>query len=282
MWKSQKLTGGQSNPPGSASQEPKLGWNAWIWTERLLVTFGLALVLFHGAVRIESYLASRAELKRFAAMESIDAATANGIKETAAAPAPAARPDPAVETKTPQVDFRLWDQRRVRAYRDKLAAISAVPLGVLRISKINLEAPVLDATDEVTLNHGVGRIAGTARPGEPGNIGIAGHRDGFFRGLKDVAAGDAIELKTLKGTDTYIVDRVQIVTPDDIGVLRSGPVPSVTLVTCYPFYFFGSAPKRYIVTASLSREIKSGAENSTSSPLASSSSSTRRNHEQSE
>ena len=159
------------------------------------------------------------------------------------------------ELEPPNVDFSLWGEQRVkltdRALADKHPER---PLAVLRIPKISLEAPLFDGTDDLTLNHAVGRIAGTSRPGEPGNIGIAGHRDGFFRGLKDVRVGDAIELKTLKGTDTYIVDQIQIVSPRQVEVLRPKSVPSLTLVTCYPFYFFGSAPQRYIVTASLSPE----------------------------
>ena len=109
---------------------------------------------------------------------------------------------------------------RVRAYRQNSGKHPETPLAVLRIPRISLEAPLFDGTDDLTLNHAVGRIAGTSRPGEPGNIGIAGHRDGFFRGLKDVRVGDAIELKTLKGTDTYVVDQIQIVSPRQVEVLR--------------------------------------------------------------
>jgi sortase A len=278
MWTLKKPIKSQVEPPGGNGNSPKRGRNIWIWTERLLLCSGVVLVAVYAAVRIDSFLSSRAELRKFAALEST-VVTSQDNREERTLPHGADSPS---EMESPEVDFRLWDQRRVQAYRDSLAAQSGAPLGILRISKIHLEAPVLDGTDDVTLNRGVGRIAGTARPGEPGNIGIAGHRDGFFRGLKDVAAGDAIELKTLKGTDTYVVDRIQIVTPNNVDVLRSGQVPSVTLVTCYPFYFFGSAPKRYIVTASLSREIKRGSENSVLSPLSATGSSTRRNHEQSE
>jgi sortase A len=81
---------------------------------------------------------------------------------------------------------------------------------------------------------------GTARPGEEGNIGIAGHRDGLFRGLKDVVVGNSIALKTLKETDKYIVDQSQIVKPNQVDVLRPRHVPSLTLVTCYPFYFWAA------------------------------------------
>jgi sortase A len=92
--------------------------------------------------------------------------------------------------------------------------------------------------------------------------------------------GDAIELKTLKGADMYAVDQIQIVTPDRVDVLQPRSVSSLTLVTCYPFYFVGSAPQRYIVTASLTRETKSGSGNVTPGPLSQTSSSTRSNNEQ--
>jgi sortase A len=87
-------------------------------------------------------------------------------------------------------------------------------------------------------------------------MGIAGHRDGFFRGLKDVVLGDALELETTSGTQTYIIDSIKLVTPDDVSVLRNEPTSALTLVTCYPFYFVGSAPQRYIVHASARGEPK--------------------------
>lgn len=125
-------------------------------------------------------------------------------------------------------------------------------MAVLEIPKIGLEVPVFEGTDDLTLNRGVGRIIGTTRPGEGGNIGIAGHRDGFFRGLKNITVGDKIDLRTLKGMETYEVTSVIITDPTDIRVLEQGGVPALTLVTCYPFYFIGSAPQRYIVRAELS------------------------------
>jgi sortase A len=124
-------------------------------------------------------------------------------------------------------------------------------IALLKIPALDLEVPVLEGTDEVTLNRGVGRIAGTALPGQPGNIGIAGHRDGFFRRLKDIHTGDAIELVTVSGRDVFIVDRIRVTSPADVDVLQPRTTDSVTLVTCYPFYFVGPAPRRYIVQASL-------------------------------
>jgi sortase A len=149
------------------------------------------------------------------------------------------------------VDFSLWSEKRIDSYKQSLAQRFDPPLALLRVGKIHLEVPVLEGTDDLTLNRGVGRIAGTARVGENGNMGVAGHRDGFFRGLKDVGVGDSIDLVMPTRTNTYVVDKVEIVNPDNVGVLRPTPASSLTLVTCYPFYFIGSAPQRYIVHASI-------------------------------
>ena len=150
-------------------------------------------------------------------------------------------------------DHSLWSAQRTKLYQASPGK-SPEALAVLRIPRLHLEAPVLDGTDEFTLNRGVGRIAGTSRPGQGGNVGIAGHRDGFFRPLKDISPGDSIELATTFATDVYTVDRVRITSPADVSVLRPRAKPSLTLVTCYPFYFVGPAPRRYIVEASLKRQ----------------------------
>jgi sortase A len=115
----------------------------------------------------------------------------------------------------------------------------------------HLEVPVLAGTDDRTLDRAVGYIEDTAKPGTEGNTGIAGHRDGFFRGLKDIATGDTIELDTLDAKAQYRVERTWIVNPDDVSVLDPTPTGALTLVTCYPFYFVGSAPQRFIVRAVL-------------------------------
>ena len=109
--------------------------------------------------------------------------------------------------------------------------------------------PVLLGTDDRTLDRGVGHIAGTAPPGTDWNLGIAGHRDGFFRRLKDITPGDVIEIETIQGKDVYRVDQTWVVDPNDVSVLDPTPTPALTLVTCYPFYFIGSAPRRFIVRA---------------------------------
>jgi len=148
-------------------------------------------------------------------------------------------------------NFSLWSARRIAEYSDSLSQRAGTPLAVLRITKVGLEVPVLEGTSELVLNRAVGHIPGTDGPGQQGNIGIAGHRDGFFRALKDVEAGDLIELESLDRTDSYRVDQAVIVSPSDTSVLKRRANPSLTLVTCYPFYFIGSAPKRYILQASI-------------------------------
>jgi sortase A len=147
------------------------------------------------------------------------------------------------------IDDRLWSPKRNQAYQESLRRRYPAPLAVRRIPCAAIEAPVLAGTDEATLNRAVGWIEGTAGPRDSGNFGIAGHRDGFFRGLKDVVGGDAITLVTVEGTQEYVVDDVVIVSPEDISVLDATSDPTLTLVTCYPFYFVGNAPQRYIVRA---------------------------------
>ena len=152
---------------------------------------------------------------------------------------------------TPQVapDQSLWSSQRVRAWRLALSEPAPAPLAVLRVPKIRLEVAVLPGTDDRTLDRGVGHIEGTAPPGTDGNVGIAGHRDGFFRGLKDLVTGDLIELHTVQGTEAYRVERTWVVRPEDVSVLDPTSSRALTLVTCYPFYFVGSAPDRFILRA---------------------------------
>lgn len=220
--------------------KPQRWWVVWRWIERSLFTIGLSLLAMYCVVRFEGYLSSKAALHSFATPESSEP-VATEVRSLEA------------ESSLPEIDFGSWGGNRIRAYAESLSSPTGAPIAVVQIPKIHLTVPLLDGTDALTLNRAVGRIAGTAWPGEEGNIGIAGHRDGFFRGLKDINAGDAIELRTRNGTDQYVVDDIQIVTPDNVDVLRPRSTPSLTLVTCYPFYFVGSAPKRYVVTASLTQ-----------------------------
>jgi sortase A len=206
--------------------------------ERIFLAIGLVLLGIWAGARIYGSMASRAAIVRFQANRARVSGADNSALTKDAYLADSA------------VDFTLWNPKRVVAYKDSLSAKTDLPLAVLRIPKINLEVPVFNDTDDLTLNRGVGRILGTAQVGQTGNIGIAGHRDGFFRGLKDVALDDVIEVVRPGQTDLYAISKIQIVEPEDVSVLAPTTTQTLTLVTCYPFYHVGSAPQRYIVTAS--------------------------------
>jgi sortase A len=123
-------------------------------------------------------------------------------------------------------------------------------IGRLEIPRLNLSVMVREGADESTLSRAVGHIPGTALPGKMGNVGLAGHRDTFFRALRNIREDDAIEFETTHGAYRYIVKSTKIVTPRDVSVLEASGGEDLTLVTCYPFYYVGSAPKRFIVHAS--------------------------------
>jgi sortase A len=122
-------------------------------------------------------------------------------------------------------------------------------IGRIEVPRLGLSTMVLEGDSEEVLHKAVGHIPGTALPGGSGNVAIAGHRDTFFRALRDIRRNDSITLETTAGTYNYRVRSVQIVEPYVTQVLAPSDRPSLTLITCYPFYFVGSAPERYIVNA---------------------------------
>ena len=162
------------------------------------------------------------------------------------------RPENAAAQGESPVDTTLWAEGRIEEFQQSLMAEMDTPLALLSIPRLEIEVPVFKGTDDLVLNRGVGWIEGTARPGEVGNIGIAGHRDGFFRPLKDIAMGDTLVLESTVETTTFVVEELHVVDPSDVWVLAPTDTPSVTLVTCFPFYFIGSAPQRFIVRAAAS------------------------------
>ena len=122
-------------------------------------------------------------------------------------------------------------------------------LGKIVIPRLGFSVAVLQGTTSKTLMLGVGHIEGTALPGESGNIGIAGHRDTYFRILKDIRRNDEIRLQTSSGVARYEVDWIQITAPRDGDIVAPTSESALTLVTCYPFYYIGAAPERFVVHA---------------------------------
>ena len=128
-------------------------------------------------------------------------------------------------------------------------SFSRSAIGRISIPRLHLAAIVEEGVDNTTLSRAVGHIPGTALPGETGNIGIAGHRDTFFRALKDLQPHDQIDFTTHAGRFHYIVESLTVVDPTDVSVLRSKGGHDLTIVTCFPFSYIGNAPRRFIVHA---------------------------------
>lgn len=122
-------------------------------------------------------------------------------------------------------------------------------IGSIEIPRLRLSVMVAEGVDQHTLRRAVGHIPGTALPGQAGNVGISGHRDTYFRPLRNIRSHDVITLTTLQGEYRYRVVSTKIVDPNDVSVLAPSSHEVLTLVTCYPFYFIGSAPSRFIVRA---------------------------------
>ena len=175
-----RMESGQLVSPGQTVRR----WRLWLLAERTAWVFGVVCLVAWGVLKIAGVSGARHELARFTELQ-------------AASRKPTATPD-----------MSLWSPGRVSAWRTAMNDPAPPPLAVLRIPKIGLEVAVLPGTDDATLNRAVGHIEGTALPATDGNSAIAGHRDGFFRGLKDIADGDAIELETVQRKDVYRVERV--------------------------------------------------------------------------
>jgi sortase A len=137
----------------------------------------------------------------------------------------------------------------VRVERVDTAGTGSAPLGRIEIRTIGLAAMILEGTDARILRRAVGHIRSTPLPGQQGNVVITGHRDTFFRPLLKIRKDDEIRVTTLSGSYRYLVDSIKVVDPEDTEVLDNSEDAILTLVTCYPFYFVGPAPKRFIVRA---------------------------------
>lgn len=167
------------------------------------------------------------------------------------------------------IQSNLYQAREARRFAEELrlkhipAAPHVVPqlvipqdgglLGRIEIPRIGVSVMVVEGVDDGDLKRAVGHIPGTALPGEDGNVGIAGHRDTFFRPLRSIRRNDTITLSTLQGTYRYRVISTNVVDADNVQVLYPDGRDTLTLVTCFPFNYVGSAPRRFIVRAERSR-----------------------------
>lgn len=205
------------------------------WVELGAWVSGIALLVFYGSSRLW------AESERLRGLDEWRASTQAGGAE---------RLESAERRSPAAFDQSLWSDQRIRAFAEA-AARPGVPSGALRVPSIGLEVPIYAGTSELNLNRGAAHIEGTAPLGANGNVGLAAHRDGFFRRLGALRLDSEVILEVGSRRLVYRVTDIRIVEPADVHVLAPTSTPAVTLVTCYPFYFAGSAPERYIVRAEL-------------------------------
>jgi sortase A len=160
-------------------------------------------------------------------------------------------PAPSQELLQPSLKFSEPPARIVATEPARAAVIPPVDvaIAILRIPAIKLEVPVNRGTGHSELLRGAGLVTGSALPGSSGNVSIAAHRDSYFRGLRNIKAGDIVELESLEHKNLYRVTNTKIVEPTEVNVLADVGMPVLTLITCYPFNFVGSAPQRFIVRA---------------------------------
>lgn len=189
------------------------------WTQRALFAGGILLIGYCAFVLADAWLFQRRAARDLDRQQ----------RERRAAALVTAQPVSVTVPKAPPIEGSL--------------------IGRIEIPRLALSVIVVEGDDKISLRRAVGHIPGTALPGEDGNVGLAGHRDTFFLPLKDVKVNDEIQISTPTGNFKYQVVSLKIVDPENVGVLAPSGENALTLVTCYPFYFIGAAPKRWIVRA---------------------------------
>ena len=208
--------------------------NAFLrWSQRLFFLVGILALGYVGFVLVDAKLYQAYYTWRF--QQDLDGLRLS-VNRGVSLPLPSSPPS-------------LAKAERANAESLRMGGREGAPLGRIEISAIGLEVMILEGTDDATLQRAVGHIPGTSLPGQNGNVAIAGHRDTFFRPLRNIHKDDEVTLTTLNGSYRYRVDSTKIVEPEGIGVLYDSGEAILTLVTCYPFTFVGSAPQRFIVRA---------------------------------
>jgi sortase A len=202
------------------------------WSQRFFFVVGALALIYCATVLLERWLFQAYQTWRFE----------RALKD--AQTAARTLPQPA----SPPLSAKA-EADRAHAETFGIDGLAGSPLGRIEIKSIGLGAMIMEGIDGKTLRHAVGHIPGTPLPGQQGNVALAGHRDTFFRGLRNIHKDDEITLTTLNGTYRYRVDSTRVVKPEDTYVLDNSVDAVLTLVTCYPFYFLGPAPQRFVVRA---------------------------------
>ena len=203
----------------------------WVFLSLGLAALGYCVLFYFQGVLYQAY-----ETREFESlMKSLEPAPSSTNQPSTSQPVITPKSEHTADGVVPKV------HRIVKSKRNSIAR--------MQVPRLGLSVMVIEGVDESRLNLGAGHVPGTALPGQPGNVAIAGHRDTFFRKLRDLQKDDTIELATPSGSYNYSVESMQIVDPSDVEVLRPSSEPRLTLVTCYPFVYIGPAPRRFIVQA---------------------------------
>ncbi len=232
---------------------------ALFYIEKVLLLGGFALILIFLAVKIHAYqghsnsvsqVESIIQSNKQLSAQTID----NNSSLLTAKTEPQSPNDTAaiIEIDQPSSarlpDMSDWSEKRKKDYHE--AEVNSPILGLLEIPQIDLKVAIFDKASEPHLNKGVARVLQRSKLSGEGNLSLAGHRDGFFRKLGKVVLDDIFTVKDIQGNEfNYQVTKIWVVKPTDVYVMKPTEKPSITLITCYPFYFVGSAPERYIVRA---------------------------------
>lgn len=207
-----------------------------LWVERACLTLGVLALVTVALVYADAWYASSRAVAAFERQLERGAANAVPVSAERAVLPPDESPPPAAATSTAAAQVR--------------AGTDGMPVALLRAPRLGLAVPVFVGTDRRTLNRGVGLVEGTAPPDAAGNTVISGHRDSFFRPLKDLEPGDELELVLPTGIEQrFEVEQIFVTDPLDVSVLEPTAARRLTLITCYPFAFVGFAPERLIVRA---------------------------------
>lgn len=199
------------------------------WAARLCVIAGAALLTWSAVVVIDGRMSQRAARQ---SLETASVVSRADPRAPASAPALAPAADEAIDTPRPAP-----------------AVYTGSAIGALSIPRVHLSAVVLQGSDARTLRHGPGHLEHTALPGETGNVVIAGHRDSFFRPLRNIQVGDDIFVDTPEGRFHYEVSSLRVVNAHEVSVIEQTVAATLTLITCYPFWVLGHAPDRFVVRA---------------------------------
>jgi sortase A len=203
------------------------------WVRSISLGVGIFLLVYCGFVLLDARLYQSYQSRRFQReLESISSSNSDAEEYH-----PSSLPPAEMQFHPTQTDSLIP------------ADPGGSALGRIEINAIGLEAMIMEGTDARTLRKAVGHILGTPLPGQQGNVAIAGHRDTFFSALRNIHEDDEITLTTLTGSFGYRVDSIKVVEANDTAVLDDSDTAILTLVTCYPFHFVGSAPKRFVVRA---------------------------------